>query len=62
MKIDGDSFAKREQREDYIPTCMEVARENVGPFMKSLSAEFKAAMAMIQNILQSKSETKTTPS
>ena len=58
MKIDKDSFEPRERREDYIPACMEVARENVGPFMKSLSAAFSEALGVLTGILTSK-EAKT---
>ena len=35
-KITPDSFEAEEMRQDFIPVCLEVVRENIGPFTKSL--------------------------
>jgi hypothetical protein len=40
LKITEDTFEPIEAREDYIPVMFEVAKENLLPFMKSLSAQF----------------------
>ncbi len=45
LKIDADTFEAVERRQDYIKVCMEVAKENTFPFVKSLYAEFEAFMA-----------------
>lgn len=44
-KITTGTFDPVERREDYIKVCIEVARENVGPFMKSLFAQYNQALA-----------------
>ena len=48
LKIDKDTFEPIEAREDYLTVCMEVAQENVAPFMKSLYAEYCRILAMIE--------------
>lgn len=40
LKIDKDTFQPNEARQDYPVVCMEVAKYNVLPFVKSHSAEF----------------------
>lgn len=40
FKIDADTFEPVERRDDYIKVCVEVAKENVLPFLKSLYAEY----------------------
>lgn len=47
LKIDDSTFEPVEARDDYILVCMEVAKENIFPFGKSLFAEFKKVSAMI---------------
>lgn len=47
LRIDGETFEPVGAREDYTTVCVEVARENVDPFVKSLSSDFKRAMAAI---------------
>lgn len=47
LKIDADTFEPIKARDDYMSVCMEVAKENVGPFMKSLYAEYQRFMSMI---------------
>lgn len=41
LRITQDTFEPANARQDYLSVCMEVAQENVGPFMKSLYAEFR---------------------
>ncbi len=41
-KISEETFEPVEARGDYTKVCMEVARENVDPFFKSLYAEWLA--------------------
>ncbi len=41
-KITEETFEPVEARGDYMKVCMEVARENVDPFFKSLYAEWLA--------------------
>lgn len=40
LKIDGNTFEPVEARQDYIPMLIEVAKENLLPFTKSLSAKY----------------------
>lgn len=40
LKIDKDTFEPVAARDDYIVVCMEVAKENILPFLKSLYAEY----------------------
>lgn len=51
LKIDDTTFEPVEARGDYILVCMEVVRENVGPFMKSLYAEFVKAQAEAEKVI-----------
>lgn len=48
LKIDKNSFDKPENREDFVPVCIEVARENLTPFMKGLYAGFAQFLTMMQ--------------
>lgn len=47
MKIDKDTFQPEEARQDYLTVCIEVAKANIMPFMKSLSAQYSELFAMI---------------
>lgn len=47
LKIDGDTFEPVAARADYFSVCIEVAKENVLPFGKSLYAEYQRVLAMI---------------
>lgn len=40
LKIDDDTFESIDARGDYLLVCVEVAKENILPFMKSLYAEY----------------------
>lgn len=53
MKIDTDTFEPADARADYFSVCVEVAQDNVDPFMKALIAKFKLALAMMQNTQKS---------
>lgn len=59
-KIDDDTFEPAERRQDYTIVCSEVAQENVGPFLKSLFADFRKGIAMLGNILEPSSKETTT--
>lgn len=41
LKIDKDTFEPLAARGDYVEVCMIVGEENIGPFVKSLYAEYK---------------------
>lgn len=41
FKIDKNTFEPVESRDDYLTVCMEVAKENIMPFMTSLYAKYK---------------------
>lgn len=49
LKIDESTFEPIEARDDYMKVCMEVTRENVLPFVKSLYAEYQTALATIES-------------
>lgn len=49
LKIDKDTFEPVTAREDYLTVCMEVAKENIAPFGKSLYAEYGQALQTILN-------------
>lgn len=60
VKIDDTTFENEKSRQDYVSVCMEVIRENVGPFAKSLYAEWLAGLRLLMTGDQkSKSETTT---
>lgn len=44
-RFDNDTFEPVERRDDYMTVCVEVVKENVGPFLKSLYSYFKEAVA-----------------
>lgn len=47
LKIDKDSFEPVENRGDYMSVCIEVAKENILPFMKSLYAQYQQLLAIL---------------
>jgi len=51
LKIDKDSFEKEENRQDYIPVCIEVIKENIMPFLKGLFVEYRQFLALIEKNL-----------
>lgn len=50
LKIENATFEPEEARADFIDICMQVAEENLRPFMKGLYAKLNQTIAMIQNI------------
>ena len=50
LKIDSDTWEPVSARDDYIMACVEVTKETVAPFTKSLYAKFSP---FIQGILKS---------
>jgi len=50
LKIGDDTFEPVEARQDYIPACFEVAKENIAPFVKSLYAEYSPLWEKIQGV------------
>ena len=50
LKIDQDTFEPVEAREDFLVVCIEVGKENVSPFLKSLFVEYERFLAMMPNI------------
>lgn len=44
LKITDDTFEPIEARQDYLLVCFEVARANVEPFMKGLSAKYQGIL------------------
>ena len=47
LRIDNQTFEPEETRSDYLKVCVEVARDNINPFMKSLYAEYLEASKTI---------------
>lgn len=47
LKIDKNTFQPEESRQDYIQVCLEVATDNVMPFLKNLYAQFSQALARL---------------
>lgn len=50
FKIDDSTFESTESRSDYSMICVEVALENVSPFMKGLYAGLKRVARTIINV------------
>lgn len=50
FKIGKDTFEDIKAREDYVTVCMEVAEENLRPFLKGLMQAFAKLLSMIGNI------------
>jgi len=47
LKITEDSFEPVKNREDYLKVCLEVAKENINPFVNSLYAEYRNALQIL---------------
>lgn len=47
LKVTDDTWEPVEARQDYLQACLEVAKENLLPFVKSLSAEFSTVFRAI---------------
>ena len=50
LKIDKDTFEPIENRGDYLFVCVEVAKENILPFMKSLYAQYLQFLAILPSV------------
>lgn len=50
FKITADTFEAVERRVDYVKVCIEVAKDNITPFVKSLYAELSGFRLMLENI------------
>lgn len=48
LKIDKSTFEPVEARDDYLTVCLEVAKENIFPFTKSLYAKYQPFIEMIK--------------
>lgn len=48
--IDKNTFEAVDRRVDYIPVCMEVLKENLEPFTKSLMQEYQRFLSMIPSV------------
>lgn len=51
LKIGEETFEPIEARDDFMSVCMEVAKENVLPFGKSLYAEYQRILATMPSDL-----------
>lgn len=50
LKITLDTFEPVDARDDYLTVCFEVARENILPFTKSLSAQFAGIFQSLKKL------------
>jgi hypothetical protein len=57
LPINEDTWEPAVARQDYMKAMIEVAKTNIAPFVKSLSAEFSLAKGLLQKDLTSKSPT-----
>ena len=48
LKITDETFEKVEAREDYFVVCLEVAKETLLPFTKSLSAQYAPILELLK--------------
>lgn len=53
LKLEESAFEPVNRRQDYMVVCKEVAQDNVSPFLKSLSADYKQFLSMTGNIPES---------
>ncbi len=49
LKIDEQTFEPLERRDDYMQVCIEVCKENVMPFMKSLIVQYQRATSILES-------------
>jgi hypothetical protein len=47
LKITDQTFEPEEARQDYVPVCFEVAKENITPFTKTLMPLFSRVGGML---------------
>lgn len=58
LKIDQQTFEPVDARDDWFTVCMEVARDNVLPFTRSLMPWFLVLLEKARSSLESESKTK----
>jgi len=51
LRIDAKTFEPEVARSDYMTVCMNVAKENINPFVKSLYAEYSQFLSTMLNDL-----------
>lgn len=49
-KISSDTFEDVKARDDYMVVCIEVAKDNIFPFMKSLYAQFSTVVGLAEGL------------
>lgn len=59
LKITKDSFEPVEAREDFTEVCLEVAKENINPFVKNLYARYLEILELAEKGQESISKTMT---
>lgn len=59
-RISDETWEPVEARDDYMKTCLEIAKENIAPFVKSLYAEYSHILEMLMSAPASRPP--TTPS
>lgn len=52
QKIDKDTFEPEEARQDYLMACIEVAKANILPFVKSLFADYSHILERLKASVQ----------
>lgn len=52
LKITDDTWESVEARGDYLTACMEIAAENIQPFMKPLFAQYADIIAKLQRAIK----------
>lgn len=57
LPITADTWEPAEARGDYLKVCVEVAKENIAPFVKSLSAEFSQIREILRSDLALRQQT-----
>lgn len=50
-KITDDTFEDEKAREDYIPICFHVMEQNIKPFTKALSQQYKTILQRMNTLL-----------
>lgn len=48
LRVDNDTWEPVENREDYFDACFAVAKENITPFTKNLSAKYSLILEMLK--------------
>lgn len=48
LKITNDTWEPKEARQDYMHACFEVAKENVAPFMKTLTPQLSIVLERLK--------------